>query len=126
MILLDTSVLVEGLGAGGRLREALRNAIASRHRLAVPTLVLYAWLRGPRLPEELVSPGGALSLGTGARLRPRGGGPRRRTVPLPPQAPGPRGGPGHRRDPLDWRARLWTLNPDDFRDVPGLELYAGE
>jgi predicted nucleic acid-binding protein len=24
---------------------------------------------------------------------------------------------------LERGARLWTLNPDDFRDLPGLELY---
>ena len=53
MILLDTSALVEALGAGGRLRETLRYVIAEGERMAIPSLVLYEWLRGPRLPEEL-------------------------------------------------------------------------
>jgi predicted nucleic acid-binding protein len=25
---------------------------------------------------------------------------------------------------IEQRARLWTLNPEEFRDLPGLELYA--
>ena len=24
---------------------------------------------------------------------------------------------------IEHRARFWTLNPEDFRDLPGLELY---
>ncbi len=53
MICLDTSVLVEGLGAGGSLREAMQETIAGGKRLVVPSLVLYEWLCGPRLEAEL-------------------------------------------------------------------------
>ena len=53
MIVLDTSVLVEGLGAGGSMRSDLRNAIGEGERITLPALVLYEWARGPRLPEEL-------------------------------------------------------------------------
>ena len=53
MILLDTSVLVEALGAGGSMREALRDAIAEGERITLPALVLYEWKRGPRIPEEI-------------------------------------------------------------------------
>jgi predicted nucleic acid-binding protein len=126
VILLDTSVLVEGLGAGGRLREALRNAIASRHRLAVPTLVLYEWLRGPRLPEELAA---QEALFPSAQALAFGPGEAARAAELYRSLPRPRGREvdlAIAATALDWRARLWTLNPDDFRDVPGLELYAGE
>ena len=55
MICLDTSVLVEALGAGGSLRNPFREAIAEGRRMAVPSLVLYEWLRGPRLAEELAA-----------------------------------------------------------------------
>ena len=126
MILLDTSVLVEGLSAGGRLREALRNAIASRHRLAVPTLVLYEWLRGPRLPEELAA---QEALFPSAQALAFGPGEAARAAELYRSLPRPRGREvdlAIAATALAWRARLWTLNPDDFRDVPGLELHAGD
>lgn len=122
MIVLDTSVLVEALGAGGRLGGALRDALARRERIAVPALVLYEWLRGPRIPEELRAQealfpsAGALPFGAGEaavaaglyRSMPRARG---REVDLAIAATA-----------LAWRAPLWTLNPDDFRDVPGLDL----
>ena len=122
MIILDTSVLVEALGAGGRLRGALRDAIARRERIAVPALVLYEWLRGPRLPEELraqealfpsaaalpFGPDEAALAAEVYRTLPRGRG---REVDLAIAATA-----------LAWRAPLWTLNPEDFRDVPGLRL----
>ena len=60
MIVLDTSVLVEALGAGGALRGELREAIGRRERIAATALA--------------------------------------------------------------WRARLWTLNRDNFEEIPGLEL----
>lgn len=122
MIVVDTSVLVEALGAGGKLRGEMRNALARRERLVVPALVLYEWLRGPRLPEELRAqealfpaaeavPFGPEEAQLAARLYravPRGRG---REVDLAIAATA-----------LTLRSPLWTLNAGDFRDVPGLEL----
>lgn len=122
MIVLDTSVLIEGLGAGGTMRSELRAAIARGQRLAVPTLVLYEWLRGPRLPEELdaqeavLPTGQALEFGAAeaaiaARLYREVPRPRGREVDLAIAA-----------SALVWRAPLWTLNVADFEDVPELEV----
>lgn len=122
MIVVDTSVLIEALGAGGRLRLELRDALARRERLVIPSLVLSEWLRGPRIPEELRAqealfptseavPFGPAEAELAAELYralPRGRG---REVDLAIAATA-----------LALRAPLWTLNPDDFRDVPGLEL----
>ncbi|MDP2955552.1 MAG: hypothetical protein Q8N53_03955 [Longimicrobiales bacterium] len=52
-IVSDVEILVSARRAAGRLRGAFRDAIERRERLAVPALVLYEWLRGPRPPEEL-------------------------------------------------------------------------
>lgn len=125
MILLDTSLLVEGLGAGGRMRDSLRQAIARGDRMVLPALVLYEWLRGPRLPEELDAQEAlfpsdrALEFGPdAARIaaelyrtvqRPRG-----REVDLAIAAIA-----------LHWDAALWTLNMGDFEDLPGLVLVGG-
>lgn len=123
MIALDTSVLVEALGAGGALRGELREAIAARHRVVLPTLVLYEWLRGPRLPAELAAqeallpaaealPFGPEEARVAAELycsvhRSRG-----REIDLAIAACA-----------LVWDASIWTLNRSDFADIPALELY---
>ena len=49
MIVLDTSVLVDALTGPRRSAPALRRAIESGERLLLSSLVLYEWLRGPRL-----------------------------------------------------------------------------
>ena len=122
MILLDTSVLVEGLGAGGKLRGALRRAIVSGDRMVLSSLVLFEWLRGPRLQSELEAqealfptdkalPFGPSEAKLAAQLyrsvqRPRG-----REIDLAIAATA-----------ITWEATLWTLNEKDFMDVPGLEV----
>lgn len=124
MIVLDTSVVIEALGAGGSMRDSFRATIAQGHRMVVPTLVLYEWLRGPRRPEELavqeaVLPSdGALPFGahearTAADLY--------RDV---PRARGREIDLAIAACAIAWDGVLWTLNPDDFRDIPGLRLRA--
>lgn len=122
MIILDTSVLIEGLGAGGSLRGALRDAIARRERVGVPALVLCEWLRGPRLAEELRAQealfptAAALPFGPDEAVRAAD---LYRTL---PRARGREVDLAIAATALVWRAPLWTLNRDDFRDIPGLEL----
>lgn len=55
MTVLDTSVLIDSLSGQKRLAPALRRAIAGGERILIPSLVLYEWLRGPRLPEEVAA-----------------------------------------------------------------------
>jgi predicted nucleic acid-binding protein len=123
VIVPDTSVLVEALSAGGAIRQEFRHAIASGHRMVVPSLVLYEWLRGPRvaaelevqeavLPSEDAIPFAAQEAGVAADLyrsvrRPRG-----REIDLAIAACA-----------IAWQGSLWTINPGDFEDIPGLRLY---
>ncbi len=88
----------------------------------VPTLVMYEWLRGPRVREELAAqeallpaeeaiPFGSPEAALAAKLYreiPRARG---REIDLAIAACG-----------LTWNARLWTLNRADFDDIPGLQL----
>ena len=125
MIVLDTSVLVEGLGAGGTLRGALRDAVAAGERMVLPTVVLYEWLRGPRLPQELRAQEALLP---SASALPFGADEARVAAALYRSVPRARGREvdlAIAATALVWEARLWTLNADDFRDVPGLTLVEG-
>ena len=122
MILLDTSALIDALSGPRRSARALRAAIEDGERILLPTLVLYEWLRGPRLPEELAAQEalfpmeqavsfGADEAAVAAEIyrtvrRPRG-----REIDIAIAACA-----------LTFDARLWTLNVDDFRDIPGLEV----
>jgi predicted nucleic acid-binding protein len=123
VIVLDTSVLVESLGAGGSLRDEFRRAIALGHRLLVPTLVLYEWLRGPRVDSELAVQEAVLP---SAEALPFGNEEARTAAELYRALPRPR---GREVDlaiaacTIAWDASLWTLNPGDFIDVPGLRLH---
>lgn len=124
MILIDTSVLIESLGAGGKLRGELRRAIARAELMAVPSLVLYEWLRGPRVPEELEAQGalfpsasslpfGPVEAAVAADLYRTVASARGREIDFTIAATA-----------LVWDAALWTLNAGDFADIPGLELVS--
>jgi predicted nucleic acid-binding protein len=122
VILLDTSVLVEMLGAGGRMRPELRRAIERGERLVLPTLVLFEWLRGPRTPEELEAQEALLPSDQAIAFGPEEA---QVAAGLYRALPRPR---GREIDlaiaacALSWDATLWTLNATDFEDIPGLEV----
>jgi len=123
MIHLDTCILIDALTGPRRALPALRSIVADGIRVGVSSLVLYEWRRGPRRDEELaletvllgetaVTTFGALEAKMAAELyravrRPRG-----RELDLAIAACAVTQG-----------AHLWTLNVDDFRDIPGLALH---
>ena len=122
MIVLDTSVLIDSLTGPRRSAPALRAAIEHGERVVLPSLVLYEWLRGPRLRQELLAQeslfprDGAIPFGTGeaaraADLYSRAKRPRGREVDLAIAACA-----------LTHEATLWTLDVNDFRDIPGLDV----
>jgi predicted nucleic acid-binding protein len=123
VIHLDTSVLIDAFTGPRRSAAPLRTAIAGGERVGFSSIVLYEWLRGPRLPEELAAQealfprAAAVAFGEeeaalaaslyGKVRRARG-----REVDLAVAACAVTHG-----------ARLWTLNRRDFADIPGLELH---
>ena len=124
MVVLDTSVLVDSLSGSKRSAPALRIAIERGERLLVPTLVLYEWLRGPRLPTEIAAQEALFPAETVVAFGPREASlsaelyrsvkrPRGREVDLAIAACA-----------IVRAAALWTLNSDDFRDIPQLQLVA--
>ena len=119
---LDTSALVGALAGPRDSFDRLRTLIDEGHRVRLSTIVLYEWLRGPRtvtelrvqedlFPRDRAVPFDAEAAAQAAALYARLSRPRRRHLDLAVAACALIGG-----------ASLWTLNPDDFSDVPGLKL----
>lgn len=122
MTILDTSVLIDALSGPRRSGPALREVIERGERLLLPALVLYEWLRGPRLPQELRAqeallpsdaalPFGPDEAAAAARLYATVKRPRGRELDLAIAA-----------HAIARGARLWTLNRADFEDLPDLRL----
>jgi predicted nucleic acid-binding protein len=119
---IDTSALIDALTGPRRSLDGLVRLVDDGHRVAVSSIVLYEWLRGPRtkaelaVQQELLPPEAAVAFGAAeaalaARLYrelPRARG---REVDVAVAACAVAHG-----------AALWTLNAGDFRDVPGLRL----
>jgi predicted nucleic acid-binding protein len=85
--------------------------------------VLYEWLRGPRLQEELDL---QEALFPYADAIPFGGHEARIAADLYRTVTRPR---GRENDlavaacAIAWQGTLWTLNESDFADLPGIRLY---
>lgn len=123
MIHLDTSLLVDALTGPRRSAGALRNVLEQGERIGIATLVLYEWLRGPRRDVELAHqealvpaaealPFGSREASLAAELY--------RAV---PRARSRQFDLGVAACAMTSGASLWTLNPDDFRDIQGLALF---
>lgn len=106
-----------------RSGPAIRATLAEGERIVLATVVVYEWLRGPRLPEELAAQEAlfpvrdsirfgheeaAIAAGLYRAVRR----PRNREIDLAIAACA-----------IAREAALWTLNMEDFRDVPGIRLY---
>jgi predicted nucleic acid-binding protein len=119
---LDTSALVGALSGTRPALGVLRRLVADGERLTLSALVLYEWWRGPRTRQELedqeqVVPArnavafGAREAAVAAELYARLPRARQRQLDIAIAA-----------SAIANDAALWTLNPRDFRDIPGLEL----
>ena len=119
---VDTSALIDALTGPRRSLDALIALTDEGHRLMLSTIVLYEWLRGPRLrseltaqeelfPSEAAVPFGAADAALASRLYKQVARARGREIDLAVAACALASG-----------AAIWTLNPGDFRDIAGLRL----
>jgi predicted nucleic acid-binding protein len=119
---IDTSALIDALTGPRRSLPRLRALVEDGHRIAVSSLVLFEWLRGPRVRSELTAqesllpraqtvPFGSAEASVAADLFSKLSRPRGREIDLAIAACA-----------LGHGAALWTLNPKDVNDVPGLRL----
>jgi predicted nucleic acid-binding protein len=123
VILLDTSVLIDALAGERVLAPVMRRVTALGEQLTLCAPVLYEWQRGPRtalelarqeelLPGDDAWPFGPAEARVAAALYGRIPRPRQRELDIAVAACA-----------LTHAAALWTLNIDDFVDMPGLSLY---
>lgn len=123
VIHLDTSVLIDAFTGPRRSALALREALLEGHGITFSTIVLFEWRRGARttseladqealLPETAIVPFDVAAARMAARLHAQLRRPRGREADLAVAATAIVNG-----------ATLWTLDPSDFTDIPGLNLY---
>jgi predicted nucleic acid-binding protein len=121
-MLVDTSVLVGSFTGQQELGPKLLGLLERGERLLIPTLVIYEWLRGPRIAEELelqerLFPGeaaidfGVQEAAVAAKLYRQVRKARDREIDIAIAACA-----------ITHEAALWTLNQADFKDIPGLTL----
>ena len=116
-------MLVDALTGQKRSASALRAAIASGERILLSTIVLYEWLRGPRVEPELAMQEALFPTSSAIAFGPEEA---RRAADLYRSVARARD-----RDldlavaacALTHDALLWTLNAPDFTDIPNLERY---
>jgi predicted nucleic acid-binding protein len=122
LILLDTSVLVGSFTGQQVSAPKLTQLLERGERLLIPTLVIYEWRRGPRIAEELelqdrlfpteaVIDFGVEEAAVAAKLYRQVRKARDREIDIAIAACA-----------IVHEAALWTLNRDDFKDIPGLDL----
>ncbi len=124
MIIVDTSALIDSLVGPRRSAAHMRQLIEAGERLVLPTIVLYEWWRGPRQHEELAAQEALFPSESGlafgveqaevaARLYRSVSRPRGREIDLAIAS-----------HAISRVATLWTLNAQDFADLPDLELLS--
>jgi predicted nucleic acid-binding protein len=122
LIFIDTSALVDSLAGQRHSGTKLIGFLRAGEQLAISSLVLYEWLRGRRTRQELLQQEntfpreqavgfGVAEAARAAELYKRVPRARTREVDLAIAATA-----------IVHDAALWTLNPEDFSDIPDLQL----
>jgi predicted nucleic acid-binding protein len=118
---LDTSALIAAFASPRPAADTLERLGAEGHVLALSTPVLFEWLRGPRTAWELSARRRVIT-----QVVPFDAGAAEQAAAIYLQLT------RHRYRDIDiaiaacaieHNASLWTLNVDDFSDIPGLTLY---
>lgn len=123
VIHLDTSVLIDALTRDKLLLPPIMRILDRGDRLALSTMVLFEWLRGPRGRDDLEAQGllfpshealpfEAADAEISARIYRSVTRPRSREADIAIAACA-----------IRHEAALWTVNAGDFADIPGLRLF---
>ncbi len=119
---IDTSALIDALTGPRRSLDSLIQLTEQGHRLAISTLVLYEWLRGPRTARDLEAQEALFPSETAIGFGPAEAA---RAATLYQQIPKARGREidlAIAATAIAHGAAVLTLNPEDFTDIPNLKL----
>jgi predicted nucleic acid-binding protein len=119
---VDTSALVDALTGPRRSLDAFIALTDKGHRPMLSTIVLYEWLRGPRTRAELTAQEELLPADQATSFGPAEAAMAARLYKQVPRARGREIDLAVAACALANGAAVWTLNPGDFRDIPGLRL----
>ena len=122
MVHVDTSALVDALTGPRRSLDALIALTDQGHRLVVSTIVLYEWLRGPRTRAELAAQADLFPAETAIAFGAEEAALAARLYKQVPRARGREIDLAVAACAIANNAAIWTLNPADFRDIPGIRL----
>ena len=122
MIVLDTSVLVDALCGEMDSEPAVQAAVLRGQLLLLPSLVLYEWLRGPRRPREIRTQEDLLPADRALPFGPEEAAEAARLYSTVSRARGREVDLAIAACAITWNAELWTLNLEDFEDIPRLRV----
>jgi predicted nucleic acid-binding protein len=120
VIIVDTSALIDSLVGLKRSAPKMRSLIEDGERLVLPTLVLYEWWRGPRRNEELAAQEALFPIETALSFGPEQAELASRLYRLVGRSRGREVDLAIAAHAISRDAMLWTLNTDDFHDIPDL------
>jgi predicted nucleic acid-binding protein len=119
---LDTSALIDALTGPRRSLPRMTALVEDGHPLAISSLAFFEWKRGPRTRAELLAQEALVAtesiIAFDASAAARAADLYRRL----PKAHGREIDLAIAACALTQGAALWTLNPGDFKDIPGLTL----
>jgi predicted nucleic acid-binding protein len=119
---LDTSALVDALTGPRHSLDVLIGHTDQGHRLAVSAIVLYEWLRGPRTHAELTAQADLFPSNAAVAFGPAEAEVAAKLYRAVPRARARQIDLAIAACALASNAALWTLNRDDFDDIPNLRL----
>jgi len=122
MIHLDTSVLIDALTGSKRSGTRLRSLIQDGERLVLDSIVVFEWRRGTRTREEITDQEALFSVSDSVPFGPAEALLAADLYRSVKRARGREIDIAIAACAIVHAAQLWTLNPEDFKDIPNLKL----
>jgi predicted nucleic acid-binding protein len=121
--LLDTSLLIDSLAGPKHSGPVLRRVLEQGELLAISTIVVYEWLRGPRTLDEIADQEFFFPAGSAIPFETQDARIAAEIYRSLPRARSREFDIAIAAIAIRHKALLWTLNPQDFKDIPRLRLF---
>ncbi|MDX2178472.1 MAG: type II toxin-antitoxin system VapC family toxin [Bryobacteraceae bacterium] len=122
MIVLDTSAVVDCITGKRASYSRLLSLMEGERHLMLPSVALFEWLRGPRNEQEIETQELLFPSSLALYFGPQEAKVAAEIYRAVPRARGRQLDIAIAATAISHRAFLWTLNREDFEDIPGLKL----